>query len=207
MLEVSIFDRPFVNACRAIADGLCLYDNSLYYFANGLAIGFKEKRPGTVQTDQGYWQLSGLRAKGAKEVRAELDHVNTQYTLVNYVRNNFDHYVESVMLSGDTGDIWQRVRILVVSDRVFVQFPEVRGRIIMRDKTVRLKTTVPPMPITVMPELIEKLLGICEAAELPLDFDPVEVIANAYRGTCGGAHVAAHGYAMVLLLQNKIEGM
>jgi len=207
MLEVSIFDRPFVNACRAIADGLCLYDNSLYYFANGVAIGFKEKRPYTIPTDQGYWVPSGTRSKGSMEARAELEKVNKEYSLLNYVRNNFDHYVESVMLSGDTGDIWKRVRVLVANDRVYVQFPDIRGRIHLKDKTVRLKAAMPLMPITVMPELIEKLLGICEAAELPLDFDPVEVIANAYRGTCGGQHVAAHGYAMVLLLQNKIEGM
>ena len=147
------------------------------------------------------------RAIGGKAAKVELEKVNAQYVLHNYVRNNFDHYVESVMLSGDTGDIWKNVRILVANDRVYMQFPEMRGRISLKDKTVRLKTPVPPMPITVMPELIEKLLGICEAAELPLDFDPIEVIANAYRGTCGGQHVAAHGYAMVLLLQNKIEGM
>ena len=207
MLEVSIFDRPFVNACRTIADGLCLYDNSLYYFANGVAIGFKEKRPGTQQTEQGYWRPLTARAQGGKAAHAELEKVNAEYTLHNYVRNNFDHYVDSVSLSGGTSDIWKHVRVFVANDRVYIQFAEVRGRVTLRDKTVRLKTPMPPMPITVMPELIEKLLGICEAAELPLDFDPVEVIANAYRGTCGGQHVAAHGYAMVLLLQNKIEGM
>lgn len=208
MLEVSIFDRPFVNSCRAIADGFCLHDNSLYYFENGTAIGFNEKRPGTLQTDQGYWSFTGMRAKGAREAKAELEKVNAESTLINFVRNNFDNFVESVMISGDTSDIWKKVRVLVANDRVYVQFSDVRGRISLKDQTLRLQTPMQPLPITVMPELIEKLLGICDAAELPLDFDPVAVISNAYRGTCdSGQHVAAHGYAMVLLLQNKIQGM
>lgn len=208
MLEVSIFDRPFVNSCRAIADGFCLHDNSLYYFENGTAIGFIEKRPGTLQTDQGYWRLTGMRAKGAREAKAELDKVNTETKLINFVRNNIDQFVESIMVSGDTGDIWKKVRVLVANDRVYIQFSDVRGRITLKDQTLRLPTPIQLLPITVMPELIEKLLGICDAADLPLDFDPVEVISNAYRGTCdSGQHVAAHGYAMVLLLQNKIQGM
>lgn len=208
MVEVSIFDRPFVNSCRAIADGFCLHDNSLYYFENGTAIGFNEKRPGTTQTDQGYWRFTGVRAVGAKAAKVELDKVNTQSKLINYVRNNFDTYVESVMVSGDTSDIWKKVLVLVANDRVYVQFPDVRGRVSLKDQTLRLQTKMQPLPITVMPELIEKLLGICDAAEVPLDFDPVEVIRNAYRGTCdSGQHIAAHGYAMVLLLQNKIQGM
>lgn len=149
-----------------------------------------------------------MRAKGAREAKAELEKVNAESTLINFVRNNFDNFVESVMISGDTSDIWKKVRVLVANDRVYVQFSDVRGRISLKDQTLRLQTPMQPLPITVMPELIEKLLGICDAAELPLDFDPVAVISNAYRGTCdSGQHVAAHGYAMVLLLQNKIQGM
>ena len=204
MLEVNIFDRPFVNACRALSDGLSLFDNSLYYFANGVALGFTEKRPYTIQTDLGYWVPSGTRSKDA---RAELEKVNAENRLLNYVRNNFDNHVESMVLSCNTSDLWKRVHILVASDRVYIQFPDVRGQIRQRDKKVRMKTSVPSMPITVMPELVEKLLGICEAADLPLDFDPQEVITSAYRGTCEGQHIAAHGYAMVLLLQNKIVSM
>jgi hypothetical protein len=208
MLEVSIFDRPFVNSCRAIADGFCLHDNSLYYFENGTAVGFKEKRPYTIPNGLGYWRPSGTKAKACRDLQAELDRVNVESTLINFVRNNFDNFVESVMLSGDTSDIWKKVRVLVANDRVYVQFSDVRGRISLKDPTLRLQTQMQPLPITVMPELIEKLLGICDAAELPLDFDPVAVISNAYRGTCdSGQHVAAHGYAMVLLLQNKIQGM
>lgn len=208
MLEVSIFDRPFVNSCRAIADGFCLHDNSLYYFENGTAVGFVEKRPYTIADGLGYWRPSGTGAKRSRECTEELARVNAESKLINYVRNNFDRFVESLAISGDTSDIWKKVRVLVATDRVYIQWSDVRGRITLKDQTLRLQTPMLPMPITVMPELIEKLLGICEAAELPLDFDPVDVIRNAYRGTCdSGQHVAAHGYAMVLLLQNKIQGM
>lgn len=208
MLEVSIFDRPFVNSCRAIADGFCLHDNSLYYFENGTAVGFKEKRPYTIADGLGYWRPSGTKAKCNQDHAAELARVNAECKLINFVRNNFDRFVESLAISGDTSDIWKKVRVLVATDRVYIQWSDVRGRITLKDQTLRLQTPMKPLPITVMPELIEKLLGICDAAELPLDFDPVEVIRNAYRGTCdSGQHVAAHGYAMVLLLQNKIQGM
>ena len=206
MIEVSIHNVSFVNACRAIGSNLSLYDNSLYHFSsNGYAIGFKEKRAYTTLTDMGYWRPSGTRARLAQE---ELDDVNRAAALLNFVRQNFDQYVESMHLSTLTTDIWKNARVLLTVDRVFVQFPDVRGRVTMRQLSVKKEKRC--LPITVMPSLAEKLLGICEAAELPTDFDPFAVISDAYNGICETQDrkmVAIHGYAVVLLLQNKIEGL
>lgn len=203
MIEVSILDSAFVKQCRSFGANMCLYDNSLYYFAgNGYAVGFREKRPYTALTKQGYWRPSGTRAK---PLQLELDDVNLGYELMSFVRANFDSFVSFASYTSTVVDMWQTARVHVLADRIVVQFPDAHGRIVMTNPPP--KTGPVPLPIMVMPELVEKLLGICEAADLPLDFDPYIILSNAYNGTCLSekAHIiAAHGYAVVLLLQNKL---
>jgi hypothetical protein len=208
MLEVNIFDSRFVAECRRrFAERLTLVDNSLYVFNNGVAIGFKEGRKFAKVCDDGLGKLFFAPTPRASDAIEELKRVNIANDLRNYVRRNFDMFVASMTYTAEVSDIWQNANVFVSDDRVYVAFPDASGTAVMRNREEKIKLRRRGMAITVMPEIVEKFLGICEAADIDvIGLDAVEIIRRAYYGLAptDPKQIPAHGYALVLLLQNRI---
>lgn len=208
MLEVNIFDSRFVAECRSrFAERLSLVDNSLYVFNNGVAIGFKEGRKFAKLCDDGMGKRFFAPSPRSTEAIEELKRVNIANGLRNYVRRNFDMFVASMTYTTEVADIWQNANVFVSDDRVYVAFPDASGTAVMRNPEEKIKLRRRGMAITVMPEIVERFLGICEAADIDvIGLDAVEIIRRAYYGLAptDPKQIPAHGYALVLLLQNRI---
>jgi hypothetical protein len=208
MLEVNIFDSRFVAECRRrFAERLTLVDNSLYVFSDGVAIGFKEGRKFAKVCDDGLGTLFFAPTPRATEAIEELKRVNAVLELRNYVRRNFDTFVSSMTYTTEVADVWQNANVFVSDDRVYVAFPDATGTAVIRNREEKVKLRRRGLAVTVMPEIVEKFLGICEAADIDvIDLDAVEIIRRAYYGLApiDPQHIPAHGYALVLLLQNRI---
>jgi len=206
MLEINIFDTAFVVACRARQSNVCIADNSTYVFDKNFVIGFREKRAGTRLDINGVW----IPTKPGTDAYDALQKANAEYWLLFYVKQNLPKYVHSISLtSSGTLDIWENAYVLVSDDRVYVALPDATGSVVTKGVTLPLSMRKDRdyIPITVMPEILEKFLGICEAADIDvIGLDAVEIIRRAYYGLAPTSQdqIPAYGYALVLLLQNRI---
>lgn len=210
MLEVNIFEPRFVTECRRqFAERICIVDSSLYVFDGDTAIGFKQSQPYKWMKviDNGLGGIYFVPTPRAVEAVEELKRVNAARELLNYVRRNFDAYVAGMTYTTNVADIWTNANVFVSDDRVYVAFPDASGTVVMRSAEPKINLRRRGLAIPVMPEMVERFLGICEAADIDvIGLDAVEIIRRAYYGLppAEQKHIPAHGYALVLLLQNRI---
>lgn len=207
MLEVNIFDIRFVEKCRAIAHNVALADNSVYVFEAGRAIGFRDKRIGTRQHDKGYFVPT--RAKVAKKLVDELHGVSSQAALVDYVRSHFSAHVLDMTYRTTVADIWKNAHVFVTDDRVYISFPDADGtaRLTSAEPKIRVAKKHKPLPITVLPELTNRLVSMCTATGIQVAYEQaVEILRRTYYQLppLDDEDVVVYGLAIVLLLKNRI---
>jgi len=203
MLEVVIKDHRFIERCRTFAKTLVVADSHDYVFDNsGMAIAFKTKRPYTRENSEGHF----ICTNRAGEARAELDKVNAERQLLNFVRSCFDSHVISMTMTSSVSDIWKNAVVIVCDDRVIIGFPDAEGSVHYRHEEPSFRCRRKPLEVVVLPGLVNRLVKICDAAGTQITTQEADTILRRayFQLPPLDSKIDAYGFAIVLLLKNRI---
>lgn len=203
MLEVIIKDARFIERCRKFAQTIVVADSRDYVFDNmGMAVAFTTKRPYTREDANGKFVCTPR----STDARDELAKVNTERLLLNFVRNCFDSHVISMSLTTSHSDIWRNAVVIVCDDRVVIGFPDAEGTVQYRHTEPAFRSRRKPIEVTALPNMINRLMRICEASGTPISFELADTILRRayFQLPPLDDNIEAYGYAIVLLLKNRI---
>ena len=203
MLEVVIKDARFIERCRKFAHTIVVSDCRDYVFDNlGMAIGFTSKRTYTREDANGKFVCTPR----SNEAREELAKVNTERLLLNFVRQTFDSHVISMTITTAHSDIWKNAVVVVCDDRVVIGFPDAEGKVHYRQDEPAFRSRRKPIEIGVLPNAVNRLMKICEAAGSPITANEADTILRRayFQLPPLDDNLEAYGYAIVLLLKNRI---
>ena len=203
MLEVVIKEHRFIERCRQFAKTIVVGDNHDYVFDNsGMAIAFTKKRPYTRENSVGHFVCTNR----AGEARAELDKVNAERKLLNFVRACFDSHVMSMTITSSVSDIWKNAVVIVCDDRVVIGFPDAEGKVHYRHEEPTFRCRKKPLEIVVLPGLVDRLMKICDAAGTHISATEADTILRRayFQFPPLDSKIDAYGFAIVLLLKNRI---
>ena len=203
MLEVVIKDVRFIERCRKFAKSIVVADSRDYVFdSNGVAYGFTSKRAYTSANAHGHFVCTPR----AHDARDELDKVNAERELLHFVRGAFDSHVISMTMTSTHSDIWKNAVVITCDDRVIIGFPDADGTVHYRQDEPSFRSKRQPLAVTVLPNMINRLMKICEAAGSPISVQEADtVLRRAYFQLPPlDEKLDVYGYAIVLLLKNRI---
>lgn len=203
MLEVVIKEARFIERCRQFANTIVISDSRDYVFDNmGMAVGFTTKRPYTREDASGKFVCTP-RSNAARE---ELVRVNAERELLNFVRHTFGSHVISMTLTTSQPDIWKNAVVIVCDDRVIIGFPDADGKVNYRNEEPTFRLRRKPIEVSVLPNVVNRLQRICEAAGSPITTNEADTILRRayFQLPPLDDNLEAYGYAIVLLLKNRI---
>lgn len=203
MLEVVVKEARFIERCRSFAKTIVVADSHDYVFDNsGMAIAFTTKRPYTRIDANGRYVCTPRSG----EARDELNKVNTERKLLNFIRGCFDSHVISMSLTTTVSDIWKNAVVVVCEDRVVIGFPDAEGTVHYRHDEPTFRCRRKPLAVTVLPNLINRLVKVCAAAGTQITEQEADTILRRayFQLPPMDEKIDAYGFAIVLLLKNKV---